>query len=438
MADIRDLPVMTKADAVSIGFAGFNDVPHKPIDIPDGEFTITAKTSDGRRVTFCFLPGKDYGPAEFVDIQYHDAGTAIPNTDGEHSPTFNAFGIGRGGRHILDARSLPLEDRPSILVLMLDQPSDHDGPNRPNAHERPVGAMSHQTSSVLAECPTVAGSATPGAKPLWAAHFPDFPPAAMPPIPGNWIDKSWRNDAAPSFKVCTGPMGEPVEMWIDYLDPAMREIDGAPRFALYRRDTEDDLVPIYSGDDQAEAMEHANRETLACAFAKAVAQALTCGEWQAMRLANRTIMPGACASHDYIDANVVMHDVWLSSRGNTLIAQGKIRDIGDDLDHVNAAWSIAKAHYLTATSEGERFDAWRCGGRDIPHLLATGAGMEPGSQAVHRHRIYEPGSIDLDGNGRLIVTVGSDTRTFKTRIEAEGHLWRAYASFEFEHHGAAS
>lgn len=52
MADIADLPVMSRADAVSLGFAGFNDVPHKAIDVPDGAFTITAKTSENRRVTF--------------------------------------------------------------------------------------------------------------------------------------------------------------------------------------------------------------------------------------------------------------------------------------------------------------------------------------------------------------------------------------------------
>lgn len=52
MADITQLPVMTAADAESIGFARFNDVPTLPIDIPDGNFTISAKTTDGRRITF--------------------------------------------------------------------------------------------------------------------------------------------------------------------------------------------------------------------------------------------------------------------------------------------------------------------------------------------------------------------------------------------------
>ena len=50
MADITQLPVITAADAESIGFARFNDVPTLPIDIPDGNFTISAKTTDGRRI----------------------------------------------------------------------------------------------------------------------------------------------------------------------------------------------------------------------------------------------------------------------------------------------------------------------------------------------------------------------------------------------------
>lgn len=141
MADIADLPVMTKADAISIGFAGFNDVPHKPIDIPDGVFTITARTSDRCRVTFCFLPDRDESPAAFVDIQYHDSGTVIGNANGGHSPTFNAFGIGRGGRHIIDSRPSPEAERPSILVLLLDR-ADAIGANPPTISEaaRPSAA----------------------------------------------------------------------------------------------------------------------------------------------------------------------------------------------------------------------------------------------------------------------------------------------------------
>ena len=119
MADIRDLPVLTEADARALGFAGFNDVPHKLIDLPDGAFTISVKTSDGRRATFCFMPYGD-GPARFVDIQFHDRGTSIANADGGHSPTFNSFCITRGGRHIVDTRALTEDIKPSIMVLLLD------------------------------------------------------------------------------------------------------------------------------------------------------------------------------------------------------------------------------------------------------------------------------------------------------------------------------
>ncbi len=119
MADIRDLPVMTEADARAIGFAGFNDVPHQPIDLPDGPFTISVKTSDGRRATFCFMPYGD-GAARFVDIRFHDRGTLIPNADGGRSPTFNSFCITKGGRHIVDTRALTEDIKPSILVLLLN------------------------------------------------------------------------------------------------------------------------------------------------------------------------------------------------------------------------------------------------------------------------------------------------------------------------------
>ena len=120
MADIRDLPVLTEADARALGFAGFNDVPHKLIDLPDGAFTISVKTSDGRRATFCFMPYDADGPARFVDIQYHDRGTSIPNANGGQIPTFNSFCMTKGGRHIVDTRALTEDIKPSIMVLLLD------------------------------------------------------------------------------------------------------------------------------------------------------------------------------------------------------------------------------------------------------------------------------------------------------------------------------
>lgn len=125
MADIRDLTVMTEADARALGFAGFNDVPHTIIEVPDGPFTISAKTSDGRRVTFCFTPCGD-GPSRFVDVQFHDRGTSVTTPAGSRSPTFNAFAVTKTGRHIVYARMLTEDIKPTIVVVPLDTTDEEE------------------------------------------------------------------------------------------------------------------------------------------------------------------------------------------------------------------------------------------------------------------------------------------------------------------------
>ncbi|TGX49054.1 hypothetical protein E5A73_19600 [Sphingomonas gei] len=124
MADITTLPVMSAADAESIGFARFNDVPTLPIDVPDGNFTISAKTSDGRRITFFFGEYRRGSPPSFVDIQYHDQGASIPNANGGRSPVFDMLTIGMGGRQLFDSRRGTNDDKPSIAVILLGNPRD--------------------------------------------------------------------------------------------------------------------------------------------------------------------------------------------------------------------------------------------------------------------------------------------------------------------------
>ncbi|MDT7533093.1 hypothetical protein OVY48_06540 [Sphingobium sp. SA2] len=126
MSDITRLPVMTAADAESIGFARFNDVPTLPIDIPDGNFTISARTSDGRRITFFFGEYRRGAAPSFVDIQYHDQGATIPNANGGQSPIFDMLTIGQGGRRVFDSRKLDVIDKPSIAVVLLGEPGTPD------------------------------------------------------------------------------------------------------------------------------------------------------------------------------------------------------------------------------------------------------------------------------------------------------------------------
>jgi hypothetical protein len=117
---------MTSADAESIGFAIFNHVPTLPIDVPDGGFTISAKTSEGLRVTLYFGPYQTGGPPRFVDIQYHDAGMAVPAANGSPMPVFDMLTIARGGRQPYDSRKVKPDDKPSIAVLLLDHPKDQE------------------------------------------------------------------------------------------------------------------------------------------------------------------------------------------------------------------------------------------------------------------------------------------------------------------------
>ena len=132
MADITDLPFMRAADSEAIGFARFNDVPHKVIDVPEGGFTISARTSDGNRVTLYFGPYETGGPPRFIDIQYHDRGSTIPDANGGRVPTFDSFAITKGGAHVVDSRDLPEERKPSILVLMLDRIAAETVPTDPD------------------------------------------------------------------------------------------------------------------------------------------------------------------------------------------------------------------------------------------------------------------------------------------------------------------
>jgi hypothetical protein len=64
-----------------------------------------------------------------------------------------------------------------------------------------------------------------------AAEFPDYDLTTLPPIPADWEDHSWHNDAAPSWHAPGG-----FNVWVDYLDPAMREIPGGLRFIVHKLD----------------------------------------------------------------------------------------------------------------------------------------------------------------------------------------------------------
>jgi hypothetical protein len=125
----------TDKAAVADGYAGFNGNPHLAVDVPDGGFTITAKTSEGKRITFAFQPYRSGGAAGCVDIAYHDNGTVDRFNDTD-LPTFDVLMFGRtkakepgkhepNNRFQLDTREQPF--KPGIVCVLMD--------NEPNKGE---------------------------------------------------------------------------------------------------------------------------------------------------------------------------------------------------------------------------------------------------------------------------------------------------------------
>lgn len=63
----------TEKAAEAAGYASFNAVPHLAIEVPDGNSTLTVRTSEGKLVTFAFLSYTTGGPPQCVDLFNHSA-----------------------------------------------------------------------------------------------------------------------------------------------------------------------------------------------------------------------------------------------------------------------------------------------------------------------------------------------------------------------------
>ena len=104
------------AEAEAEGFATFNEGPHLCVDVPDGMFTISARTSDGKMVTMCFVCYKDGGTAQCVDIKRHDGPTTPFN--GEDARVFDML-LFKGGGHLFDTRDVETEKKPMIATILM-------------------------------------------------------------------------------------------------------------------------------------------------------------------------------------------------------------------------------------------------------------------------------------------------------------------------------
>jgi len=101
------------AAAAKAGFATFNEGPHLAVDVPaEGNFTITARTSTGKMVTFCFVGG-----AACVDVMHHNSD--LPEVEGKNGTEpchpFHMIGFTRGGPDSFDTR----RTQPTSLATIL-------------------------------------------------------------------------------------------------------------------------------------------------------------------------------------------------------------------------------------------------------------------------------------------------------------------------------
>jgi hypothetical protein len=111
----------TEDGAKAAGYATFNRNDTLCVDVPDGGFTISAKTSEGKRITFSFQPYRNGGPAQCVDVCYHDSGMTREK-QGDILPLFNAVLFGETAKKHApiqhDTREQPF--KPHIVCVLMD------------------------------------------------------------------------------------------------------------------------------------------------------------------------------------------------------------------------------------------------------------------------------------------------------------------------------
>lgn len=79
-------------DAKDEGFAKFNGGRHLCVEVPDGHFTIAAKTSEGKVITFAFAPYEKGGSAQCVDVMHHHDGEEYEDAKVQRIIAFSSGG----------------------------------------------------------------------------------------------------------------------------------------------------------------------------------------------------------------------------------------------------------------------------------------------------------------------------------------------------------
>jgi hypothetical protein len=111
----------TEAGAKQCRFGTFNHCPHLCIDVPDGMQTITCRTSNGEKVTFCFVPYRDGGPADCIDIYQHTSKVPAVGRNINAGATAMNVRVFSGGSTLLQD-----DERPVTLMCLILKPDANE------------------------------------------------------------------------------------------------------------------------------------------------------------------------------------------------------------------------------------------------------------------------------------------------------------------------
>ena len=187
----------------------------------------------------------------------------------------------------------------------------------------------------------------------YATEFPNF--ADMPSdIPAGLIDRSWGNDACPSFTIWereTGFRYGQLVLWIDHANPEEREVATGKRFlvTLLAEDGRDEPIDLHKSDDCSQTRKAVeflrdnigDIQTLAKYFSALIRAEFTKEELETVNRRNRdpgyTDYMAGCATHDFRDSNAYIYGAYCA-----LYFQEPDLNSEVDCQRINHAWTLAK------------------------------------------------------------------------------------------------
>jgi hypothetical protein len=108
---------LSMEEAKAEGFADFNDNPHLCVELPDGQTTISVRTSEGKRLTIAFLPYIHGKAAQCADVCFHDSGMTAHH-NGTDMPVQDMVLFGRG-KEVFRTTRLDAQDKPLFATVLM-------------------------------------------------------------------------------------------------------------------------------------------------------------------------------------------------------------------------------------------------------------------------------------------------------------------------------